>query len=230
MLLYLLPGTIGCDTNTKLTAASAKALSVSTILGQPCKFVFRYVSLGSPSPGDITRAELGTILDAGLCLGLVQHVRYPGWTATSQLGGSQGKAAANHALAVGYTQMAALGLDLEGVKNSGQDVEDYVCSWAGEVHQAGYQVLLYVGYECGLSQEQLGRLGDQGVVDLYWSDFGPRTLPAGHTFVMKQHVQTVTGGVTVDPDSVQVAGLGVMAPDSMDVGLPHYDPVDVKAA
>jgi hypothetical protein len=220
------------DTASKLDAASAARLKSAPYPGQPLSAVWRYVSLGAPSPGDITVAERDAILGAGWLLGLVQHVQYPSWHADPASGLAHGAAAVAHAQLVGYPQGCHIGLDMEGLGNSGAPVMGYVVSWADAVHAAGYRVLMYVGYDDGLPDPMVSSLASQGYVDAFWSDFGPRTLPAALSFCMKQHVQTTVAGIGVDPDEVLVGGVvAVMGIDTTERETepelppdPHVDP------
>lgn len=191
----------GVDTNTVLTAQKAKALAINTVLSKPIKFVFRYVSLSAPfGRGDITVAERDAILGAGLALGLVQHVNWPGWVANAANGAQHGEAAVAHAQSIGYPQACAIGLDMEGVADSGQPVLDYVIAWAAAVHAAGYTVLLYNGYACGLTPDQLAQLKKDGHVGAFWKDFGPRKPPTGYAFSLVQMTQQTMVGQPCDPD------------------------------
>jgi len=237
-MIFTLPPCWGVDTNAKLTAAQAKALADAQVNGQPIKFVFRYVSLGAPSPADITVAERDAILASGLALGLVQHVNYPGWVASQENGAAHGAAAAAHATLVGYAPNAMLAVDMEGVKDVGQPVIDYVTAWAKAVHAAGFRVLLYVGYCCGISPQQLAALRSAGVVDAFWADYGPRAEPPGFGFIVKQHAQTTIAGICVDPDECfghddSNQWIGLMAADAAptiapeDV-FPHVDLTEVR--
>jgi hypothetical protein len=200
----------GVDTNAKLTAQSAQQLAAATYQGSAIEFIARYVSLGAPSPGDITGDEVNAILAAGLALLLVQHVRNPGWTPSGAQGTSDGQHAAAHASSVGYAAGAHLVMDLEGVAagTPAQAVIDHVNGWASAVIQAGYQAMLYVGYEAILTPQQLYEaLPD---IHRYWSDFGNRSV-ATRGFCMKQvsgttHLAGVPFGI--DPDQITADAKG----------------------
>ena len=225
----LLPRCCCFDASAKFDAGMAARLKAASYSGQPLKALWRYVSLGHPGAGDITVAERDAILGAGWLLGLVQHVQYPHWSADPASGIAHGKASADHAAMVGYPQGCHIGLDMEGLGNSGAPVMGYVVSWADAVHAAGYRVLMYVGYDDGLPDPMVSSLASQGYVDAFWSDFGPRTLPAALSFAMKQHVQTTVAGIGVDPDEVLVGGvIAVMGPDAP-VTLPDLPPDPASA-
>ncbi len=205
------------DTNWVLSSGEAGVMKRAPYPGQPTLALWRYVSLGDPSPNDITTLERDNILNAGWLLGLVQHVQYPSWAASPASGMAHGAHAASHAQLIGYPPGCHLGLDMEGLGNAGAPVMGYVVAWADAVHAAGYRVLMYVGYQDGLSAAQHKALQDGGYVDAWWSDFGPRTLPDGCAWAMKQHVQTTIAGIQVDPDEVLIAGaIAVMGIDDGD--------------
>ena len=199
------PDGLVVDTNTKLTAADLTLLAGSRWNGQLVQGVVRYVSIHAEAHGDIDAAEIQAALSAGLGVMLVQHVRYPGWTATEAQGAIDGAAAAANARAAGYLPGCHLWLDLEGVANVGDEVIAYVNAWASAVVAAGFLAGLYVGYSCGLTPKQLYEsLPD---IHAYWSDFGQRSVER-RGFCMKQHPQCLVAGIQVDPDEVMADALG----------------------
>lgn len=195
---------VGCDTDAKLTATSARAIRAATHNGAPIEFVARYVGISSEGKGDLDPEETSAILAAGLLLLVVQHVRMPGWTASGQLGALDGGFAARNAVLAGYPpgmldadgRALSLVLDLEGVRNSGADVADHCNEWARVVRGVGYSPVLYVGYACGLTPAELYALPG---FDRYWSDAGPRSVTT-RSFAMKQGPTVNAGGVRVDID------------------------------
>jgi Rv2525c-like, glycoside hydrolase-like domain len=197
---------VGCDTSAKLTRAVAQGLAAATWAGQPLRFVFRYVPIvDGPAPGDIDAGERAAILDAGLWLGLVQHVCDRSWVASVGTGNGDGQRAAAAAQAAGYLAGAHLALDLEGCASVGPVVAAYVEAWAAVVLAEGFTPLLYVGYAAGLSATQLYQWLPS--VKAYWSDYGPRAVdPRG--FVCKQSAQVQIAGVLVDPDRASADRLG----------------------
>jgi hypothetical protein len=212
-----LVGVCGVDTATKLSAASAGRLAAASVPVPvaggvaPIRFVTRYVSLGPASPGDLDAAETAAILGAGLALVVVQHVRYPGWAASGQLGAVDGQHAALNAEEAGYPgnltpdePTLSLVCDLEGVANTGAPVAEYVDAWCLAVAGAGYTPVLYVGYKCGLTPAELYSLPH---VSRYWCDAGPRSV-AVRGFCAKQHPQVTIAGVLVDPDYAYTDALG----------------------
>ena len=201
----LLAGQLGVDTNEKLTAASCMRLTASVYAGQTPAFVWRYLSIREEHVSDLTGDERDAILNSGLALGAVSHVRYPGWAANYAQGKIDGEQALKNAKAVGYLEGCHMGLDLEGCASVGTPVSEYVNAWCLAVIQA-HPVILYVGYASGLTADQL--YYDLPHVHLYWSDFGPRKVSV-RGFALKQLSGTLSlGGVGVDPDRVLVDAKG----------------------
>ena len=196
----------GVDLDAPVTL-TARTLAASTVRGFPVTWVMRYVFFGPPHAGDLTLAETGAILDAGLALVVVQHVRSPGWTAGPQLGASDGQWAARNAGVAGYAPGMGLFLvcDLEGVKNSGQAVAEHVDAWCQAVIAGGYAPALYVGYDCGLSPSELYDLPH---VSRYLSDDANRTVAVRGTCALQYPEVTLSGVGTVEPDHAHPDALG----------------------
>lgn len=198
------PDGLSVDTSAAISPELAMQISRTRLMGQPVLGVCQYVGFEHNGGGDITTERLEGIMSAGLGLWLVQHVLYPGWTASAALGAQFGAAARRNAESVGYLPGAHLALDLEGCKSVGQPVIDYVNAWADAVRDK-YPVLLYVGYACGLTAQQLYDALPN--VHCYWSDFGPRQVTT-RGFAIKQHAQTSFCGIPVDPDEHHADLLG----------------------
>jgi len=162
------------------------------------KFCLRYVSLGEneDQQRDLTREEASGILEAGLALMPVQHVRYPGWRPSAELGKRYGENAAAHAAQIGFPTEVNLWCDLEGIHNNThgdpdpvtlQEIIDYCNAWYDSVCYRGYLPGLYVGANTHLNQEELYQ-------DLkfkhYWkSDSSvPDVHPRGYQMI--QHLQS----------------------------------------
>jgi hypothetical protein len=199
-----LPDCWGFDTNTKLTLKTASALASSAYHDNPLTFAFRYVFFGPPRLGDLSPLETDAILTAGLRLLVVQHCRAPGWTASGQLGSSDGSWAARNARDAGYLAGCHLAMDLEGLSNSGHPVFDHAVEWCNAVRAGGYLPLIYVGYDAGLNADELWNIPN---VDRYWSDFGQREV-SHRGFCAKQFSQTTIAGIQVDPDHAMPDALG----------------------
>jgi hypothetical protein len=201
---YIVQQSTNCnlvDTSAKLTPtviAAVKAAAYSCIL--------RYVPL--PNDGaakDIDVVELGNILDAGLALMLVQHVRYPGWNPAKCSGQADALAAIESASAAGYLAGGHIYLDLEGISGTAADTKAFAEEWAATIVQASYCAGCYVGYDVPLNAVQLYNLHD---FHSYWSDAGPRSV-ATRGFAIKQHEPEVSiAGVGFDKDTLQPDKLG----------------------
>jgi hypothetical protein len=195
----------GCDTNTKLTAAGAAALARADYNGHPMRFVWRYVPLpGNSAAGDIDAVELDAIVGAGLLLLLVQHCRKGSWLASGDQGRGDGALAAAHAKGAGYVDGGCIALDLESVANGGLPVAAHCDAWCQAVIAGGYRPVVYVGFSCGLTPDQLYELP---FVDRYWSDYGQRRVST-RGFCCRQYPQTTIAGISVDPDQALTDNLG----------------------
>ena len=220
----------GADLSVKLTSSQAKSV-VNTPMpnGQAIKFLFRYVSLSAPlRAGDIDPGERDSILGTGIPLILVQHVEYPSWIASAANGTEHGNAAGEDAKQIQYPAGAHVFLDLEGVKNVGGPVDEYVTCWAYAVQAYGFSPALYVGYACGITPDILAQHTE---FTGFWSDFGPRTLPSPG-FMCKQFAQVMHCNVPVDPDKCYADMLGrTLIGMGIDDGdpKPHVPNVETKA-
>lgn len=197
----------GFDLSSKLYLPGARSLLLAPYPGNPRVALNRYVSLGNPSPGDITVAERDAIFTAGWpALVLVQHVEYPHWNASNIVGTEHGSAAKRHANLVEYPDACHLVLDMEGLGNAGSVAYDYIAYWTDAVRP--HPTIVYDGYADGLADPWKLQLVARGCVAAngWWSDFGPRSLPDGLSWAAKQHDQTVVGGETVDPDQYLIDG------------------------
>jgi len=222
----LAPDCLAIDTSAKISPAMAKLLASSALplpgesVPRPVRGIGRYVGLHAPEPGDIDELELTGIIDAGLGLWLVQHCLSPGWTATADLGDMLGRGAVECAKRAGYMPESALAFDLEGVANISAPVIACCEAWAAQVSPY-YQPLLYVGFQCGLSPDQLYSLPSFA---RYWSDAGPRVV-SKRGFCAKQHVQTAIHGVPVDPDWLSADQFGDRMRWMIDAPAPSLPPV-----
>jgi hypothetical protein len=191
------PGLHGFDANTVLTAANCRAAKA-----QGFSFCIRYVSRQSTQPvGDLSAAEAGIILNAGLALMPVQHVASSGWSPSQTLGVTNGQNAATHAQAIGFPAGVNLWLDLEGVKSSAthQSVIDYCNAWFGEVAGAGFVPGIYVGASAILTADELfWRLRTKH----YWKS-GSRVPPIpqrDYQMIQKIIKNDKMDGVSIDRD------------------------------
>lgn len=196
-------GARGADTDTKLTAASAAGLKNAGYA-----FAIRYVSRSTPEPGgDLTNREAAIILNAGLALMAVQHVRVSGWYPSASLGSSDGAACAANCRSIGLPAGVSVWCDLEGVSTSAgtQSVVDYCNSWERAVTNAGYKAGLYVGANCGLSGYQLYR---DLTFQYYWKSMSNVPVVENTGYQMVQSATTTAAGTRIDPDTVRTDGSG----------------------
>jgi hypothetical protein len=201
-------GSLGFDTNTVLTLPNAQRFH-----NDGFKFCFRYLSLSAgQAAGDLTTAEANHILDSGLALMPVQHVRSPGWHPTGTLGIKTGTNAANNAKSVGFPDGINVWMDLEGVApgTAAADVIDYCNNWFVEVEAAGYVPGIYVGFNAILNGKQLFN-------DLkfqhYWKAGGNPPVPVTRGYQMLQTIQNppqgeVLHGINIDRDKTKTDDLG----------------------
>lgn len=199
------PATPGAwvDTNWCITPSVAAALKSAGKVG-----VGRYVPLpGNPSAGDITGTEVGCILDAGLELLLVQHVRRPPWYPDMHRGDEDGRQAAKSATDAGYPVDCHLFLDLEGIGGgvNSDAMARFANDWAGVVQGEGFRPGLYVGYAVPLSPAELYALP---LFSSYWSDAGRRHVAVRGCAIQQGAPEATIAGVRFDPDVVIPDGRG----------------------
>jgi hypothetical protein len=207
----ILPGTIedslpsvpGFDSDTIVTSAVAQQF-----YGGGYKFCLRYLSLGgAESPQDLTTQEATDILNSGLALMPVQHVRKPGWSPNAGLGQQDGQNAASNAQDVGFPAGVNVWCDLEGVSNSisPQDVIDYCQAWYAAVNGAGFVPGIYVGYGTQLTGQQLYDLSFQH----YWKSQSSVPAIPERGYQLIQFLPSVTAyGIAIDLDITQTDGKG----------------------
>lgn len=145
-------GLVGFDTDTKLDLTTAKLFRQSGYY-----FCLQYISLSSENDDDLDHDEAQAILNAGLALMPVQHVRYVGWMPDESLGAQTGQTAADNAIHVGFPAKVNVWLDLEGISSdaTAAGVVAYCNSWYDAVAQVGYLPGLYVGANSILDSQQL---------------------------------------------------------------------------
>lgn len=99
------PSLLGFDSDTIVNAALAQKF-----FSEGYKFCLRYLSLGGQeSPADLSTSEAAGILDSGLALMPVQHVRKSGWLPNGILGQQYGQDAAANAQNVGFPEGSMFG-------------------------------------------------------------------------------------------------------------------------
>ena len=187
----------GFDTDTPLTQAF-----LSKIASQNYAFCLRYLSrTESEASGDLSPKEAQLILSNGLALMPVQHApsfHKPelGWRPTHDLGARYGASAAANARTVGVPPGVSVWMDLEAVQpgTAPQDVIDYCKAWYDAVAAQGYLPGIYVGYDCGLSGQQLYELPFQA----YWKSMSRVPDIPHRGYQMKQSPTTREQGIEVD--------------------------------
>jgi glycoside hydrolase-like protein len=171
------------------------------------RFCLRYLSFGGrqQSP-DLTREEADHILDAGLALMPVQHVRNPGWRPTGALGNSDGRNAVSNANSVGFPIGMNVWMDLEGVDPTSRiaDVFEYCRNWALQV-ATRFRPGIYVGSGALLNSEQLFDL-----LFLHYWKAGGHIPPVAHRgYQMIQNIANETRhGIHIDRNTTQTDHLG----------------------
>ncbi|HEV7588741.1 MAG TPA: DUF1906 domain-containing protein [Longimicrobium sp.] len=189
-------GLKGFDANTPISASTAAAFHANGY-----RFCVRYVGRTAMASYDLTSTEAKTILEAGLALMVVQHVLDPGWNPTESLGQEYGANAATFTRQIGVPPGVNVWCDLECVANgtAASDVIAYCNAWASQVSAAGYVPGLYVGYEPGLSSQQLY---DDLQIDHYWGAYNidGDDIPAPRGLQLEQKVGTggTIGGVSTE--------------------------------
>ncbi|HEU4883992.1 MAG TPA: DUF1906 domain-containing protein [Longimicrobium sp.] len=146
-------GVKGFDANTRISAAAAQQF-----LERGYRFCLRYVGRLGQNAHDLTRAEAQDIVNAGLALMVVQHVKSEdGWTPDGALGDTYGVNAATFAGQAGIPPGVNVWLDLEAVARGtpAANVAAYCENWYRRVKKAGYVPGLYVGWHAGLTGRQL---------------------------------------------------------------------------
>lgn len=147
-------GARGFDANSKITADAARALRAHGYA-----FAVRYVRRSAVHSYDLSKAEVDTILGAGLGLMIVQHVAPEDWVPTPTMGDLYGHIAAQETLKLGIPAGVTVWCDLEGVKSGTPhaDVIGFCNAWYAAVKAAGFDPGLYVGFGAGLTAEELYR-------------------------------------------------------------------------
>lgn len=209
------PGARGIDSNTRITAAVAKAIAEwrDPTDGSAIEFVMRYLPLSGQanlaSHDYLDAMELSDLAQAGLLVGVVQHVRTPPWTPSATRGSADGMAAVTTARAAGVAPGATIFYDLEGPALAAglQSILDYDSEHTTLVKSAGYVPGGYFGYGVPLTADQMWHLG----VERYWRAGGSAPPdPTGCGYGMRQLLpfDQPLCGIQVDFDIVRVDGLG----------------------
>ncbi len=198
----------GFDADSRITSvAVAQAFHQSGF-----SFGIRYLAHGPhQGSGDLSTAEAIHILQGGLALMPVQHVRQPGWIPNQGLGTQDGQFAAQHANAIGFPPGVNVWCDLEGVANnvSAQDVISYCNAWYDAVHGAGFIPGIYVGANAILTGQQLFQ---NLKFQHYWKSLShvPPIPVRGYQMIQTGVAGTVHG-ISIDADMTQTDQKGGQA-------------------
>jgi hypothetical protein len=195
------PGLRGFDINATVSGSVAQQFVQAGY-----HYCIRYVPFGTVQDPDLTAAEAEGILGAGLALMAVQHVRYPGWDPSGPLGTQYGQAAVQYLQGIGFPGGVNVWCDLEGVGSvPAQDVIDYCNNWYVAVATGGYVPGLYVGYEPGMSNQQLYDLKFQH----YWAAYNTNSsIPTRGYQLVQAPQSTHVAGLDYDDDTTQTDKLG----------------------
>jgi Domain of unknown function (DUF1906) len=197
-------GMQGADINTVLSDSQCGALKAAGL-----DFVLRY----APRQLDtfrynLTNPEMLRVLNAGLALMVVQHVSPDNWEPTAELGKAYGEYFAQYCQKTVRLPTGISGwLDLEMVKPGTPiaDIIEYCIEWYNAVSAAGYIPGLYVGYQAGLTPDELySKLPFKA----YWKAYNYDDGVSTRGFTMIQHTQKEIAGIMVDPDTIQTDILG----------------------
>lgn len=204
-------GSIGFDhSGSKLTYALA-----SGYVSKGYKFCIRYIPNPlSPGGTDLTSDEAEEILAAGLSLGAVQHccdaTRNSQFVPSESMGSDWGSVAAQCSVDAGIAAGTTVWLDLEGVKAGTLPTETlaFCNQWFAKVAQAGFEPGLYVGFDCGLTSDQLFF---QLTTKHYWR--APSAAPnvSYRGYQLLQHTMQDPHGNEIDFDYAQNDSLGLSA-------------------
>jgi Domain of unknown function (DUF1906) len=201
------PNAKGFDANTPIgSVAVAQAFANSGF-----KFCIRYLAHG-PHQGlhDLSNVEATNILQGGLAVMPVQHVRQPGWVPNQGLGTQDGQFAAQHAGAIGFPSGVNVWCDLEGVANgtSAAEVIAYCNAWYDAVHSTGFVPGIYVGADAILSADQLYHLLK---FQHYWKSLSHVPPIPVRGYQMTQTAGGTVHGIAIDNDMTQTDNKGGQA-------------------
>lgn len=179
-------------------AAILSAELAQQFFSQGYKFCLRYLAHARAAL-NLSTQEATDILNSGLALMPVQHVRAPGWSPNQPLGQQDGQEAASMAQTIGFPGGVNIWCDLEEVNISANahDVIAYCQAWYGAVRATDYLPGLYVGARTQLSGQQLFDLPFQH----YWrSSSSVPDLPSRGYQLIQFSPTMQLNGISVDLD------------------------------
>jgi hypothetical protein len=196
-------GLLGFDTDGIVTAAKAAEFFAAGF-----RFCVRYVSrIARQGPDDLSASEAIDLLNAGLALMPVQHVRAQGWVPSPELGSLDGVHAAYHTFVIGFPTGVNVWCDLEAVSpdTPAQQVIGYCNAWYDAVAAAGYMPGLYVGADSVLDGQALRfRLKFLH----YWKSLSDVPEIVGRGYQMVQSHEQIVSDLSTDQDRTQTDLLG----------------------
>ncbi|WP_420129456.1 DUF1906 domain-containing protein [Longimicrobium sp.] len=145
-------GVKGFDANVTITPAQADAFWDAGF-----RFAIRYVGRTQMASHDLAADEAAMLLARGFGVMPVQHVLGGEWMATGDLGTEYGANAARFCQEIGFPPGVNVWLDLESVSTQAAtaDVSAYCHNWYSQVAAAGYVPGVYIGWQPGLTGQQL---------------------------------------------------------------------------
>ena len=187
------PNLLGFDANTPISASAAQAF-----IARGYRYAIRYVGRRQMKPHDLSTGEAKTILQCGLALMPVQHVELPGWSPTAALGAEYGTNAGVFTKQLGFPAGVCVWLDLEEVSSASTaaNVIAYCNAWYNAVAAAGFTPGVYVGYNPGLTGQQL-YLSLR--FEHYWGAYNVDVSIPNRGWQLKQSVgKGAIGGITTE--------------------------------
>lgn len=201
-------GVKGFDANTVITSDQAQAFWDAGF-----RFALRYVGRTQMASHDLTTAEAELLLSHGFALMPAQHVLAGEWMPTADLGTEYGANAARFSQQIGFPPGVNVWLDLESVSTqaASADVIAYCGNWYAQVAGAGYVPGVYVGWQPGLTGQQLySALKFQHYWAAYNVDGVSRPKPRGYQLVQSSGSGTIgsLGTDVYDVDETYVDAMG----------------------
>jgi len=204
-------GSIGFDyCSSRLSYTQAKDYA-----GKGYKFCIRYLpNPRSPGTCDLIASEVDEILASGLWVGAVQHCCEDTvdshFVPTPLMGKEWGQLAAQRSSDAGLSPGTTIWLDLEGVQSGTptSDILGFCNLWFDQVTQVGFAPGLYVGFDPGLTSQQLYF---QLTTKHYWR--APSAAPdvTCRGYQILQHILKDAHGNEMDFNHAQTDCLGLNA-------------------
>lgn len=121
------------------------------------RFVGRYIRREPRHDYDLSRAEIQALHDAGLAVFVIQHVAPEPWRPSAVEGSRAGNVAVEECLNLALPASVTVVLDLEGVApgTPAADIIGHCQEWYQAVRSAHFAPALYVGWNCGLTADEL---------------------------------------------------------------------------